>query len=122
MVDESVHVKNLLVDYLSQSKTLSNIPHSIQEFLREHFTVDEIKGIVTQEGFIEGVKVAVPKVWDVIMQSIGVLSSILSMTMVALYTLFILLDYEKISGGWPNLLPESYRPFAIQLMADVEEV
>jgi predicted PurR-regulated permease PerM len=121
MIDESVHVKNLLVDYLSQSETLSNIPHSIQEFLREHFTVDEIKGIVTQEGFIEGVKVAVPKVWDVIMQSIGVLSSILSMTMVALYTLFILLDYEKISGGWPNLLPESYRPFAIQLMADVEE-
>ena len=121
MIDESVHVKNLLVDYLSQSQTLSNIPRAIQEFLREHFTVDEIKGIVTQKGFIEGVKMAVPTVWDVIMQSIGVLSSILSMTMVVLYTLFILLDYEKISGGWPNLLPESYRPFAIQLMADVEE-
>jgi predicted PurR-regulated permease PerM len=121
MIDESVHVKNLLVDYLSQSETLSNIPHSIQEFLREHFTVEEIKGIVTQQGFIQGVKEAVPKVWDVFVQSLGVLSSILSMTMVALYTLFILLDYEKISGGWPNLLPESYRPFAIQLMADVEE-
>ena len=121
MVEESVHVKNLLVNYLSRSETFSNIPNVIQQFLREHFTVEEIKGIVTQQGFIQGVKEAVPKVWDVFVQSLGVLSSILSMTMVALYTLFILLDYEKISGGWPNLLPESYRPFAVQLMADVEE-
>jgi predicted PurR-regulated permease PerM len=121
MVDESVHVKNLLVGYLSRSETLSNIPNVIQIFVRDHFTVEEIKGIVTQEGFIEGIKTTIPKVWDVFVQSLGVLSSILSMTMVALYTLFILLDYEKISGGWPNLLPESYRPFAVQLMADVEE-
>jgi predicted PurR-regulated permease PerM len=121
MVDESVHVKNLLVGYLSRSETLSNIPNVIQIFVRDHFTVEEIKGIVTQEGFIEGIKTTIPKVWDVIVQSFGVLSGILSMTMVALYTLFILLDYEKFSGGWPNLLPESYRPFAVQLMADVEE-
>ena len=121
MVEESVHVKNLFVNYLSQSETFSNIPSAIQTFLREHFTVEEIKGIVTQEGFLQGIKEAIPKVWDVIVQSFNVVSSILSLTMVALYTLFILLDYEKISGGWSNLLPAKYRPFAIQLMNDVEE-
>ena len=121
VIDESVHVKNLLVDYLSQSETLSNIPNSIQRFLREHFTIEEIKGIVTQEGFIEAVKVTVPKAWDVIIQSINILSSVLSVTMVVLYTLFILIDYEKISSGWPNLLPVKYRSFAVQLMSDIEE-
>ena len=121
MIDESLHVKDLLVGYLSQSETLSNIPNTIQKFLREHFTIDEIKGFVTQDGFFETVKVAVPKAWDVIMQSFNVLSSILSLTMVVLYTLFILLDYEKISKGWPNLLPVNYRGFAIQLMNDIEE-
>ena len=40
--------------------------------------------------------------------------------MVILYTLFILLDYEDINRGWPNLLPERYRAFAIQLVGDVE--
>ena len=121
IIEESIHVKNLLVDYLSQSETFSNIPNAIQKFLREHFTVEEIKGIVTQEGFIEAVKMTVPTAWDVVMRSVAVLSSILSLTMVVLYTLFILLDYEKISGGWPNLLPANYRQFAIQLMADIEE-
>ena len=121
MIEESLHVKDLLVGYLSQSETLSNIPNTIQKFLREHFTIDEIKGFVTQEGFIETAKVAVPKAWNVIMQSFNVLSSILSLTMVVLYTLFILLDYEKISKGWPNLLPVNYRGFAVQLMNDIEE-
>ena len=69
MIEESVHVKNLLVNYLSQSETLSNIPNILQKFLREHLTIDEIKGIVTQTGFLEGIKSAVPKVWEFIMQS-----------------------------------------------------
>ena len=41
--------------------------------------------------------------------------------MVLLYTLFILLDYEDINKGWPNLLPERYRNFAVQLVSDVED-
>ena len=121
MVEESIHVKNLLVDYLSESSTFSNIPNAIQKYLREHFTVDEIKNIVTQEGFIEAVKMTVPTAWDVVMRSIGVVTGVLSATMVVLYTLFILLDYEKICSGWPNLLPAQYRQFAIQLMKDVED-
>ena len=120
MIEESIHVKNLLVDYLSHSSTLSNIPAAIQKFLREHLTIDDIKGIVTQEGFLEGVKVAVPKVWDVIVQSLNVVTGVLSITMMLLYTLFILLDYEEICNGWPNLLPARYRQFAIQLMSDIE--
>ena len=121
MIDEGIHVKNLLVDYLSQSSTFSNIPHAIQKFLRDHLTLDDLKGIVTQEGFIEAVKVAVPKAWEVITQSINVVTGVLSMTIMILYTLFILLDYEKICSGWPNLLPAQYRQFAIQLMKDIED-
>jgi len=121
MIEEGIHVKNLLVDYLSHSSTFSNIPYAIQRFLRDHLTIDEIKGIVTQDGFIEAVKMTVPKAWDVFMQSIGVVTGVLSMTMVLLYTLFILLDYEKICNGWPNLLPAQYRQFAVQLMNDVED-
>lgn len=121
MIDESIHVKDLLVDYLSHSSTFSNIPDAIQRFLREHLTVDEIMGIVTHQGFLEGVKAAVPKVWEVIMQSLSVVTGVLSATMVVLYTLFILLDYEKICSGWPNLLPVQYRKFAVQLMSDVED-
>ncbi len=121
MIDEGLRVKDLLVEYVSNDATMSNIPSRVQEYIHQHFTAEEVRKLVTQEGFLDSLKEAVPKVWDVISQSISVVGSLLSLTMIVLYTLFILLDYEDISKGWASLLPQSVRPFAVQLVNDVEE-
>jgi predicted PurR-regulated permease PerM len=121
MVEESVRVKELLVEYLSRSNFVNNIPDVVEDFVHRHLTVDDIKSIVTHEGFLDGVKATVPKMWTVLTQSISIVSSVFTLTMVVLYTLFILLDYEAICNGWPNLLPARYRSFALQLVSDVED-
>ena len=121
MVEESMRVKDLLVAYLADNETFSNIPRMVQEYVRDHLSAEQIQAIVTQNGFLEGIKVTVPKLWDIISQSVSIVSSVFTLTMVALYTLLILLDYEDINKGWPNLLPERYRGFAIQVVSDVEE-
>ena len=121
MVEESLRVKDLLIAYIKNDATMSNIPQLVQAYLREHLTVEEIQAIVTQNGFLEGIKATLPKLWDIITQSISVVSSVFTLTMVALYTLLILLDYEDLNKGWPNLLPERYRGFALQLVGDIEE-
>ena len=121
MVEESMRVKDLLIAYVTNNETVSNIPRMIQEYVRDHLSADQIQAIVTQDGFLEGIKVTLPKLWDVITQSISIVSSVFTLTMVALYTFLILLDYEDINRGWPNLLPQRYRGFAKQLVSDVED-
>ena len=121
MVEEAERVKDLLIEYVSHNKNLHNIPTVVNDFIREHFTTQDVKAFITQEGFIDTIKQGVPKVWDVIAQSFNVLNSIFSLTMVVLYTLFILIDYEKISSGWVDLLPVRYRHFAVQLVTDVTQ-
>ena len=121
MISEGLALKDALIAYIEGSSTLSNVPGQIQEWIREHTDAERLKVLVTQDGFIDGVKEAMPKVWDVVSQSFSVLSSLLSLTMILLYTIFILLDYEEITQGWARLLPERYRPFALQLVGDVEE-
>ena len=121
MVEESLRVKDLLVEYIGANERVSNIPGLIQQYVRDHLSVEEIQAVVTQGGFLDAIKATVPKVWDVITQSISIVSSVFTLTMVMLYTLFILLDYEDICSGWPNLLPEKYRHFAKQLVGDVED-
>jgi predicted PurR-regulated permease PerM len=121
MVEESLRVKDLLVAYVTNDATMSNIPDMISEFIRQHMTEQEIKAIITQQGFMDSIKAALPKVWGVITQSIDILSSVLSLTMVVLYTLFILLDYEEMNRGWLPLLPRRMRPFASKLVSDVEQ-
>jgi predicted PurR-regulated permease PerM len=93
----------------------------IEDFIHEHVTTEDLKALITQEGFLESVKQAIPKIWGVVSQSISILSSVFTLTMVLLYTLFILLDYEKISSGWVDLLPVRYRSFAVQLVNDITQ-
>ena len=121
MVEESLRVKDLLVTYVTTDATMSNIPNLIENFIHEHVTEKELKALITQEGFLDSIKEAVPRIWKVITQSIDILSSVLSLTMVVLYTLFILLDYEEISQGWVELLPKRMRPFAVRLVTDVQQ-
>ena len=121
MIEEGLRVKDLLVAYVSNDATMSNIPHMVEDYIHKNVSSEDIKAIVTQEGFLESIKQALPKLWDVIVQSINVLSSVLTLTMVLLYTLFILLDYEEISSGWVDLLPVRFRGFAVQLVGDIEQ-
>lgn len=121
MIEEGGRIKDIIIEYVEGSSMLSSIPLKIQEFIRENTDAEQLKAIVTHEGFMDSVKETMPKIWSIIAQSISLLGSILSLTMIFLYTLFILIDYEELSDGWPNLLPARYRPFAVQLLNDVEE-
>ena len=119
MIEEGLRAKDMLVAYFERNITQSNIPDTAEQWLREHFSADEIKQLVTQEGFIQGMKEALPKVWAVVAQSISVVSSFFTVTMIVLYTVFILIDYEKFSTGWADLLPERYRRIARRLVSDI---
>ena len=121
MIEESIRVKDLLVQYITNDSVMSNIPNQIENFIHENITVEEVKAFITQEGFVDTVKQTVPKVWAVISQSFSILSSVLSLTMMLFYTLFILLDYEKFSEGWVLMFPQRYRPIASQVVGDVEQ-
>lgn len=119
MIDEGIRVKELIVEYVASNGNLTNIPDMLEDFIHEHFTMEDVKALITQEGFIETVKQGLPKIWDMITQSLSIVSSMISITMMLIYTLFILLDYEEMSEGWVQFLPERYRPFAQKLVKDV---
>lgn len=119
IIEEGMKVKDLLVAFIEHDETINSIPVLLQEYVRENMGAEEIRALVTNDSFIEGVKVAVPRIWDVFSRSVHMVSGLLSITMIMLYTLFILLDYEQISGGWLILLPARMRGFSRQLVNDV---
>ena len=121
MIAEGGRVTNLIIHYVQTDETISSIPRLVQQFIHDKVDIEQVKKLVTQDGFIDTVKQTIPRVWAVISQSISVVGSVFSLTMVLLYTLFILIDYEEITSGWAQLLPRRYRPFAKHLVADIEE-
>jgi len=119
MVSEALKAKDLLVDYINNDATISSIPAVVQEYMKEYLNEHEVGTIITYDNIIEGVKATLPQVWKVIDSSLSVVSGLLSVTMIVLYTIFILLEYEQFSTGWVDLLPKKMRRFATQLVDDV---
>lgn len=73
VVEETIRVKDMLIEYVTKDAMMSNIPDRIEMFIHEHLTAEDIKAIVTQEGFINSIKEAMPKIWDMLMQSVNAL-------------------------------------------------
>ena len=121
IVEEGMRVTDMLVEYITRDGSMGNIPDQIEVFLKSHLTTEDIKAVVTQDGFVSTIREAMPKVWDIIIQSFGALSGLITVAMVFIYTLFILVDYEKFTQGWSELVPRRFRKFAIKLVADIEE-
>ena len=82
IIEESGRVTQLIVQYVQTDETMSNIPKLVQKFVHDNVDINQLKKLVTQDGFIDTVKSAIPKVWAVVAQSLSVVSSVLSLTMV----------------------------------------
>ena len=120
MISETLRMKDLLVEYIESSPP-DGTPAMIHNFIDQHLNLEQLKALVKRGDVLNAIREALPKVWNVLAESINIVFSFFSLIMILLYTVFILLDYESISEGWVNLLPKRFRPLCISLVNDVRD-
>lgn len=121
MMDEFVRVKDLVIDYFSNGTHDGNVPKTLSEFLRENIDTQFVTQLFKEENMLNAIKETVPRLWSLLSESVNLLFSFFTFFLILLYIIFILLDYESISEGWPHLVPQKYRPFVINVMNDVKD-
>lgn len=121
MVQEFSRVKDLLMAYFTDNSYGSNVPRSLSDFLRENIDPALLKQLFQEKNLLNMLKEAVPPLWSLVTESINLIYGVFTIFIILLYIVFILLDYESISEGWPRLLPAKYRPFLTGIMNDVKE-
>lgn len=120
MVSEMGHLKDVALEYIQKGTDNPAIPRQVQRFLHDHANVQEIEKVLRQDDVVAAIKSAVPKVWNVLWSTAGILVNVVSSLIGLLYLLFILADYEKYANGWITFVPKSRRAFAARLVSDVE--
>ena len=93
----------------------------IHSYIEQHLNIEQVKDLFSRQDFLNALREYLPKLWNVVIESINVVFSFFSLIMILLYTIFILLDYESISEGWVNLVPKRFRPISVQLVDDVKD-
>lgn len=120
MIEEFGRVKDLLIEYFSSTNTDGNVPKSLSDFLRENIDTRLLIQIFNEKDLLAALKETLPGVWTILSESVNLLFSVFTFFIILLYIVFILLDYESISEGWPYLVPVKYRKFVTDLLNDVK--
>ena len=120
MVSESMRIKDLLFEYIESSPP-DGVPTMIHDYIKEHLNLEKMKALFSRQDFLNALREYLPKLWNMVIESVNVVFSFFSLLMILLYTIFILLDYESISEGWMNLVPKRFRPFCMRLVEDMKD-
>lgn len=120
-IEEFSKLKELLSAYFIEGSQKAAIPGTIENFIKEHVNMAQIRNMLNEDNFMQAVKSILPKAWNLLAQSVTFAASIFGTFIVLLYTFFILLDYETISKGWINLIPSRYREATSRVVSDVKE-
>ena len=120
MMEEFTHLKDVALEYVQKGANNTTIPPAVQHFFRTHASQYDVEHILQQKDVVAAVKSTVPKVWNVLWSTAGIIINVVASLIALLYLLFLLTDYEKYANGWIGFVPRTRRTFAAQLVGDIE--
>lgn len=117
LVGEAAHMGRLISDLVSNSgwaqKAAGKLPPDLWQALKDFLVRPEVREIFSGIGLGKMLDAAaqhlLPGVWGVVTGTASFLWGIFGLSVLALYLIFLLLDFEKIAQGWTDIIPPNLR-------------
>lgn len=117
VVSEIAHMGRLISDLVSNSgwaqRAAEKLPPDIWQALKDFLVRPEVRDIFSGTSLskiLEGAaRHILPGVWGLITGTASFLLGLLGLSVVALYLIFLLLDFDKIAQGWAGMIPPNLR-------------
>jgi len=128
VTDEVSHMGQILTGIVNDSaiaeRAAKYLPANFWEALREYFAREDVQAFFRTDRFVALLEGAVQKVlpglWGVITGTASFLLGLIGLSIIGLYLIFLLMDYEKVSDAWRNFLPPKYRHGIIAFVNDFQ--
>lgn len=121
IIDEVVHMRELLNRYVYESSSIPFLPQAVHDFISKNVDFTELSGLLSREQWLSIIEESFSGAWGFITGSVGEIINIVSWLVVLLYIVFILLDYDKILIGFQRMIPQKYRPTVVSVVNDIED-
>jgi len=111
----------VLIQNFSQNfDFLGILPVSWQEVIMEFFSNTNFNELLGNPNLMEIIKKIAPQLWTMLNSSLNFVLGLMVVVIVLLYLIFILKDYENITGGFPAIIPVKYRALVTGILHDIE--
>lgn len=119
-ISEEVSKATLLINEYLSSPAKDKLGNELAIWLDEIIRRLNSADILESGTLKEAVGKLIPGVWSVISGTWQVVAGLFVVFIVFMYVVFILLDYEKISTGFRDMIPLKYKKLIIEIIDDVE--
>jgi predicted PurR-regulated permease PerM len=119
------HLVSALVTNSELAEKLSErLPPNIWEQIKDYASRDDVQQFFRTGNFVNavtaGLKRVLPGVWGVITGTTSMLVGFVGLAVVALYVIFLLVDYGLVEERWKALLPQPYRGTVVEFVDSFE--
>ena len=102
----------------------AKLPEGLQEKLAEYNFSEEAQKLLQEKQFWSLAQKAGETVWsgawNIVSGTLGFLLGLLGLIVIALYLVFMLLDYQKLQREWEDLIPPNYREPIMAFIQDFD--
>lgn len=120
-ITDEVNKATMLIDEFLADPTHRNWGTSISAWVNSIVQQLSAADVVNADNIKGVIEKLLPNVWNVISGTWKVIAGTFVVFIVFMYVVFILLDYEKISVGFRDMLPLRYKRLILEIADDVEE-
>ena len=98
------------------------VSESIHEFVIEYIDMEKIQNLFTRDEIMNMVRNSLNGVWNIMGSGFNVIFMFAGWLIILLYLVFILIDYERVTDGFKNMIPPKYKEDVLMVLEDVESV
>jgi predicted PurR-regulated permease PerM len=128
ITDEMAHMGKIIGQIVSNTdfaaRAAELLPGGVWESIKDYLAREEVRGFFKSKDFWQmlanAARKVLPGAWGVLAGTASFLFGLVGLVVILLYLLFVLIDYESISGGWSNLIPLPYRDGVREFISEFE--
>lgn len=120
LISEATEMADAVQRYATSQVDIPYISGEIHKFIQENINFEEIAKYLTQEQWGEMARTLVSSSWSVLSSGIGFIWDLVSWLIVLLYLIFIMLDYERLTLSFRQLVPYSHRKPVFRIFDDIK--
>lgn len=120
ITSEVEQIKSILSTYNFSHDNKNDFTIIISNFINENIDLGQLRDTLSKSTVIETIKYVSPALEGLYSSTVSVLVGMTVVFLIALYLIFILLDYDKINELWRYMIPPKYRVTVYRVVEDVE--
>lgn len=121
MSREMVALSGYIAEYVSEFDASAYLPQRLEERYEELISNLDVATLLGNEKVMDMVQHSAPKLWSLLTNGFSAITGLAVVMICVLYIVFILLDWDQLSEGGLDLIPQKFRPRAEMLLADLSE-